>query len=80
MFFALSAPSHYLTYYYNIVNWTLRNTFQWNLNRNSYIYIQEDFVLKMAAILSRPQYTKSNNVAGNADWIQPMGTFPFLLC
>ena len=43
----------------NHVNWTLRNKVQWNLNRNSYIFIQENpfenGVWKMASILSRPQ-------------------------
>ena len=38
----------------NIVNWTLGNKFQWNLNRNSSIFIQqngfENVVWKMAAI------------------------------
>ena len=41
------------------VNWTLRNKAQWNINRNSYIFIQENVsenvVGKMAAMLSRPQ-------------------------
>ena len=54
-------PSHYLNRYLNIVYWTLRKN-QWNLNRNSYIFIHEnafqDLVLKMAAIMSRPQYVK----------------------
>ena len=27
---------------WNIVNWTLRNKLQWNLNRNSYVFIQEN--------------------------------------
>ena len=47
---------------WNIVNWTLRNKLQWNFNRNSYIFIQENpfenIVWKMAAILSRPQCVK----------------------
>ena len=54
----LSVASHYLNQYFNIVNWTLRNTVQWNFNRNSYAFIQDVFesvVWKMAAILSRPQ-------------------------
>ena len=46
---------------WNIVNCTLRNKLQWNLNRNSCILIQEDAfenaVWKMAAILSRPKST-----------------------
>ena len=52
-------PSHYLNQCWNIVNWTLRNKLQWNLNRNSYIFNQENafenVVWKMVAILSRPQ-------------------------
>ena len=44
---------------WNIVNWTLGNKFQWNLNRNLNIFIQENafenVVWKMAAMLSRPQ-------------------------
>ena len=51
-----SATSHYLNRCWNIVNSTLRNRFQWNLNQNSYIFIQENLfenvVWKMAAILS----------------------------
>ena len=55
----LSAPSHYLNQCWNTVNWTPSNKLQWNVNRNSYIFIQENpfenVVCKMAAILSRPQ-------------------------
>ena len=39
-----------------IVNWTIGNKFQWNLNQNSNIFIQENafenVTWKMAAILS----------------------------
>ena len=56
---AWPAPSHYLNQCWNIVNWTLRNKFQWNLKQNSYIFIQENalenVVWKIAAILSLPQ-------------------------
>ena len=52
-------PSHYLIQCWNIVNRTLRNKLQWNLDQNLYIFIQvnafENVVWKMAAILSRPQ-------------------------
>ena len=55
---AWPAPSHYLNQCWIIVNWTLRNRLQWNLNRNSNIYIQENafesVVCETAAILSRP--------------------------
>ena len=46
---------------WNIVYWTLRNKLWWNLNRNAYIFIQENAfenVSKMAAILSRHQCVK----------------------
>ena len=36
-----SPPSHYLNQCWCIVNYTLRNKFQWNFNRNSNIIIQE---------------------------------------
>ena len=53
------APSHYLDQCWIIVNWTLGNRLQWNLNWNSSIFIQENtfesVVCEMAAILSRPQ-------------------------
>ena len=62
---AWTAPSHYLNQCWNIVNWTLKNKFQWNLNRNSYNFIQENasenVVWKMAAILSRPQCVKNSD-------------------
>ena len=62
LIFYWSAPSHYLSQCSNIVNWTLRNKLQWNLNRNSYSFIQENVfenvVCKMASISSRPQCVK----------------------
>ena len=43
-------------------NWILGNKLQWNLNRNLYIFIQENVfenvVWKMVAILSQPQYVE----------------------
>ena len=46
----------------DIVNWSLRNKLQWNFNRNSNIFIQENalehVVCEMASILSRPQCVK----------------------
>ena len=33
---------HYLNQCWNIVNWTLGKKLQWNLNRNLYIFIQEN--------------------------------------
>ena len=56
--------SHYLNQCGNIVNWTLRNKLQWNFDRNSYIFIQENafdnVVWKMAAILSWTQCVKGS--------------------
>ena len=56
---------------WNIVSWTHRNTLQWNVNRNSYIFIIEDpfenVVWKKSAILSLPQCVK---------YYEVMATFP----
>ena len=56
---AWTAPSHFLNQSWNIVNWTLMNKLQWNFNRDSYIFIQENalenVVCEMVSILSRPQ-------------------------
>ena len=53
------SSSHYPDQCRNIVNLTLRNKLQWNFNRYSSIFIQENplenVVWKMAAILCRPQ-------------------------
>ena len=61
---ARPAPSHYLKQWLNVVIWTCEKKFQWNLNRNLYIFIHENafenVVWKMAAILSWPQCFKSN--------------------
>ena len=50
----------------NIVNLTLRNKVQWNLNQYSYIFIEENpiqnVVCKMAAILPRLRCVKSNDI------------------
>ena len=58
----LVGAKHYLYQWWNIVNWTPGNKFQWNFNWNSYICIQENAVehviWKMAAILSQPQCVK----------------------
>ena len=59
----LMAPSHYLNQCWNIVNWTPRNKLQWNLNRNSYIFIHvnafENVICEMAVDLSRPPCVNS---------------------
>ena len=54
--------SYYLNQCWNIVNWTLRNKLQWNINQNSYIFIQgnaSENVGKLADILSQSQCVKT---------------------
>ena len=61
------SPRRHQAIVWGIVNWTLGNKLQWNLNRISYIFIQEnayaDVVWKMTAILSRPQYVNISQQA-----------------
>ena len=40
-FLAWSTPGHYLIQCWNIINWTHRNKFQWNSDRNSYNFIKK---------------------------------------
>ena len=62
---AFSASSHYLNQSWFIVNWTLRNKFQWNLNQNTKLFIHKDafenVVYEMAAILSRGRCVKASH-------------------
>ena len=57
---AYLAPSHYLNQCWVIVNWTLRNKHQWNLNQNTNIFIHknasEKIVCETAAILSKGRW------------------------
>ena len=59
-------PSHYLNQCCNIVNWTLRNKLQWNFNRNSNIFIEENtfenVICEKLSISSGPQYVNVNNI------------------
>ena len=72
---AWTAPSHSLNQCWNIVNWTLRNKLQWNFNRNSYIFIQENalenVVCEMASILPRPQCVNHVEINVNSCWSHP---------
>ena len=56
------SDNDYLKQWWNIVIWTRGKKFKGNLNRNLYIFIQENafenVVWKMSAILSRPQCVK----------------------
>ena len=62
----LVAPSHYLNQCWNIVNFSVRNKLQWNVNQNTYIFSQENIfenaICEMAAILSRPQCIKCRHL------------------
>ena len=49
----LVPPSHCPNQYWDIVNWTPRNELQWNFNRNSYIFVQEN-AFKMSSGEWRP--------------------------
>ena len=64
MIVAYSTPSHYLNQCWVIVNWNLRNKFQWNFNQNTKLFIHknasENTVYKMAAILFRGRRVKDN--------------------
>ena len=57
-----SVPSHYLNQCCRIVNYTIRNIFQWNFLLNSKVSIHENalenVVCKMGPIMSRPQCVK----------------------
>ena len=63
-----TAPSHYLNQSWNIVNWTLGNKLQWDFNRNSNIFIEENtfenVVCEMLFISSRPQCVKPCQQSG----------------
>ena len=52
-------PSHYLNQCWIIVNWAPGNKLQWNLNKNSNIFIKENafeiVLCETATILSQPQ-------------------------
>ena len=47
--FTWSAPSHYLNQWMDIIYWTLRHKLQWNINRNSWISIQENSIKMSSA-------------------------------
>ena len=63
MHICMSKLSQYMNQCCHIVYWILRSKLQWNYNRNSYIFIQENVfenvVCEIVAILSQPQCVKS---------------------
>ena len=66
---ACSAPSHYLNQYWRFVDWTLRNKFQWNSNKNTNHCIHwnafENVVCKITAILPRERFDNGVLIAGD---------------
>ena len=78
------APSHYLNQCWYNVNWTHRNKFQWNHDRNSYIFIQKSafqmpsgkwWPLVSASKMVIPLYT----IAWQIRWIIPRMNFACFL-
>ena len=68
-----SAPSHYLNQCWRIVNWTLGDKRQWNLNQNTKFFIHENafenIVCEMVAILSRGRWVNGDlYMIVAADW------------
>ena len=59
-----STPSHYLNLCRFIVNWILTNKLQWIFSQNTQLFIHEyaseNIVCKMATILSRERWVKTN--------------------
>ena len=73
----------YLNQWWNIVNWTLGNKLQWNLNRNLNIFIQknaiENVVWKMAAILPGPQCVNKQSFSRPHPW-RPLNQWLCYIC
>ena len=74
---ACSVPSHYLNQCWDIVNCTLGNKFQWNFNKNTTIFIEENnfenVVWKMVAILFQLQHINTVSADGLA-WLDARRT------
>ena len=66
-----TGESHYLNQCWFIVNWTLRNKFQWKLIWNSNFFIQENafenVICEMATILSRGRWVNSLGPSDDID-------------
>ena len=64
-FVAWSAPSHHLNHCGYIDDWTPRNIFMWNSNKNKMISMHENAfenVCEMATILSRPRCVNTDSL------------------
>ena len=68
------APSNYLNQRSDIVNWTLRNKLQWNLNQNTKLFIHENasenIICEMLPILSRGDELRGAAVACTGEVIE----------
>ena len=80
---ACSAPSHYLNQCWNIVSLTLKNKLQWNVNRNSNIFIHENecenVVCEIAALLCRLHCVKLA-VCSSLLWYGSNQFYPMDVC
>ena len=63
---AWTAPSHYLTQWWNNVNWTLGNKFQWNLNRTIYFLTKTRQIWGIWKL--RPAYSPEMPNMGQNRW------------
>ena len=65
------APSHYLNQCWTIVNCTLRNKLQWNLDQNRKFFIHENafeiLVWETAAILSRGRWVNRPEIYNSVE-------------
>ena len=82
---AYSAPSHYLNqWWYFILNWELGNKFQWNINRNSCVFIQENafenIVWKLAGIMSRTQCVNTRGTNLSSTWCEFDPNTAYVVC
>ena len=62
-----SVPSHYPNQCWRLLNWTLGNIIQWNLNQKTIIHIEEngfeDVICKMLAIFSKCEWVIAYSTA-----------------
>ena len=69
----LTTIGYYLNQWWNIVNWTLGNKFQWNVTRNLNIFMEENtfenVVCEMLSISSRLQCVKATDLIKNDQFI-----------
>ena len=62
------APSHHLNQHWRIINWTLRNKLQWNLNQNKKPFSTMKLHLKMSSVKWLPNLCRGMS-SPVGDWI-----------